>query len=370
VQIIDKGAFPALFQFSESTNNYKAMKKIQILTFLLIALLTSCKESKEESFLTVTNRIIQLNEASVLKGKRVDLEIMGLCDGFCADSLFLFKSLETRNGIKLYNCNTLEFCGELFKIGKGPGEYINLVTNGQYENTSEGIKLWVSDNHLRRIRKINLTRSLQEKKVIMELEYSYRGDFFSPYYINDTCIVTEFYIGNNMSFCAFNPVNQKRTDFFNFFNQDLKGDDLFYVSGNSGIKPDKSKIAYAMIYLNQVLITSMDGKDRFSVSIGPPVSKDKVDRTSRRNKVEYFTSVAVTNNQIWLLYQGSTRSDIELSNTKEPSQIMVLDWEGNLLHYFRLQKRLIKIFIDQTKSFLYGIDNEENIIRYNIKDIR
>ena len=121
------------------------------------------------------------------------------------------------------------------------------------------------------------------------------------------------------------------------------------------------------MYLNQVLITTIDGSEKFSVSIGPPQSKSEIDNTSRRNRIESFSMIAADNNHIWLLYQGLKRSEIETWITKPPtSKIIVLDWNGKLLHYFNLNNSLISIFMDPAKKTLYGIDQDESIIRYDI----
>lgn len=344
------------------------MKKIIISLFSLIILMESCTITpKDKSILAVKNKVIELNKASDLKGEKLNLEVMGLVSGNLTDSLFLLRSLDSINSLKVYNCKTLEFYGELFKTGQGPGEYLNMSTEGQYENTPNGIKLWVYDTLIKKMRLINISKSLQKKAIIQEREYDIDASLQNPYYINDTCLLSTFYTGNNMSLCVFNPANKKRTDFFNFYNQYSEGDFTTYIAGNAKLKPDKSKFAYAFIHLNQVLISSANGKDKFSISIGAPISKDILDKTAIKNRVKYFSSIAVTDDQIWLSYNGLPKNILNSSENKEPCKIIVLDWNGNLLYYFKLKNRLAKIFIDSKKDVLYGIDKEENIIRYDIK---
>jgi hypothetical protein len=123
-----------------------------------------------------------------------------------------------------------------------------------------------------------------------------------------------------------------------------------------------------MINLNQVLITNIDGSKTFSISIGSPLSKSEVDDTRRANRIKNFSMIATDNRHIWLLYQGEKTSDLEprYSEVRPPSKIVVLDWNGNLLHYFILETNLSIIFMDSSKKILYGIDRNESLIKYDI----
>lgn len=345
------------------------MIKYRTIQLLLIFLLASCASSSSGggSFLTVENTILQLPEELGIKGEKLDLEIIGLLDGKCVDSLLIFRT-RGANSLKVYNCNTLEYYGEIFTTGRGPDEFLNMTTNGQYESTEDGICLWVSDNMAKKICLVNLTRTLKEKSIIKEAEFKYKNmSLFNCFYINDTCIAADHFIWKNLSFSAYNPVNKTIVDYYNYFNKDLGDKDVFYLSANSAIKPDKSKIAHAMISLNQVIISSVNGPDKFSVSIGVPVSKDEIDHTSRSDRIEYFSMLTVTDSQIWLLYEGIARKDLETSSNGNKSKVIVIDWNGNPLYQFRLDRSLSTIFLNSSKNILYGIDNEENIYKYSVK---
>jgi len=351
--------------------------KINYIIFLFILVpLGSCttntKSSHNEgSFLTVENKVIDLPEPSGLEGKKLELKVMGLINGFCVDSLFLFTSLESLNSYKIYNNKTFAYCGDLFSEGSGPNEYLNLSSTGQYECTQDGIKLWVSDNTIQKIRKINITKSLKQKKVVQEKEYSYRGSLYNPFSINDSSFITTFYSWKNFSFSTYNPVSKVKIDKFDFFNQSLMQKDIFCISGIPALKPDKTKFAYAMIYLNQVLITSIDGAKKFSVSIGSPQLKSDIDEANEGDKIKNFSAIAADNSHIWLLYQGEKRRNLEHTIFKAPrSKIVVLDWNGNLLHYFILETNLSTIFMDSNKEILYGIDHNESLFKYDISKYR
>jgi hypothetical protein len=340
--------------------------------FLILSLmvLSSCSTKSAhsgKSFLTVDNKIIHLPKPIPLKGVKLKLEVMGLFDGFCVDSLFFFKTYGASNTFKIYNKKTFAHCGDLFSEGNGPNEYQNLSSTGQYESSPDGIRLWVSDNIIKKIRLINITKSLKQKTIVPEKEYSYKGSLYNSYCINDSSFVTTYYYWKNLSFSTYNPVSKVRTDKFDFFNQTMTQDDLFYISGNPALKPDKTKLAYAMINLNQVLITSVDGTHKFSISIGSPQSKSEVDETSRGNRIESFAMIAADDKHIWLLYQGETRKILESDISKAaPSKLIVLDWDGKLAYCFTLETNIGNMFIDTNDKILYGIDRNEGIIKYDI----
>ncbi len=74
---------------------------------------------------------------------------------------------------------------------------------------------------------------------------------------------------------------------------------------------------------------------------------------------------------LYLMASCSSQTQIgeRLMSDNVSSEIFVVDWNGNPLCKLELKEQLVTIFISEEENVLYGIDNNEIIYRYNIKDM-
>jgi len=257
----------------------------------------------------------------------------------------------------------LNFWGKIFDAGQGPADFLRPSTTGVYEKTPEGITMWVSDNSLRRLRNINFTQSLQQKKTIIETDYSYNQSYYNLSPVKENEFLSTFYDGLNLNLITYKPLEKKTENHFKFFKNNLE--EVFYISGNFSLKPDKTKMAYSLIFFNQIVISSIDGREKFAVSVGAPISKEKIAHTGRADRTEYFSMIATSDNLIWLLYHAKTALELRKDNVS--SKLLVFDWDGNSKYLFDTGVHLVSIFLDSQHQFLYGIDKEEHLWKYDIR---
>lgn len=342
-----------------------------IISFIFCFCASKSEKSKSEgsSFL-VKNIIITPNKPIILKGSKVNLEIIGLWNAYSVDSLFLFQTSEFPNSFLVYDATNFKFKGRIFKNGQGPNEFLSLDYFNQIEKQNTNISLWVLDHAFKKLRLVDLGNSLITKKTITRKEYSYHAELNNMYLINDTICICTNLIGPNLEFGYLNIVNSGFKSLFRILNFEVnKTIDIKYTSSCSTIKPDKTKFALSMGYFNQILIANTNGVDKFTISIGKPQSLSKVieNDKSQTQKTQFGVSCS-TNNQIWTIYNNLIEKDFYSSATKCYSKILVLDWKGNPEYTLQTPQKLKSIFFNKNKDVLYGIDINEMIYKYQIKD--
>lgn len=338
------------------------MIKVKKIAVCLLAgiLLVGC--AQKTSFKEIPNRKVDLPaESSDLRFEKLDIQALGLIYGYCVDSLFLLKTREFENSYRVFGVEMGQDYGTILSGGEGPLEYLNVSTQGQYVSTPDSIMLWTTDNIKRKARLLNLTRTLEEKSTVIDQEYSFKKSLYNSYAINDTSFVGYTFDGLTWSFARWNPQSGQVAPLFDLLD-DFR--DISFLSAGSGLKYDKSRIVLAPFFFNQVFFFSPDGEERFSVSLGNPVSFEELKNKQYHERVLYFSNVAVTPEQVWILYDGC---DATVSPEDRPnSRIIVMDWEGNPLYLFDTGKRLNSMFSDSSKDTIYAIDEEENLYRLHI----
>lgn len=332
----------------------------------LIIGLISCTEKVKESALNPTNSIIELSEKKItLEKDSITIDIIGVVDGHNVDDFLLLRSLEFRNSFLIYRNDDFKYCGKIFDYGQGPKEYLNLSTQAQYFiDSKDDIYLWTSDATQGKLRLTNLSSYLKDSTIHYEKEYKLPSGLFNIYYINDSLIIGDFFNGTNSHYVSYNLHNRKIDLLFKFFKDDLTSNDITSTSSAATLKPDDSMVAYAMLFYNQIIISSLDGSTVHSFSIGEPVQSETV--IQNKNSYDYFSQIISTNNQIWTLYQGvyaEQRESIDYCST-----VLVFDWEGHLLYEFDMGKNLSTFFFNKDKKVLFGLGVDEILYQYNIEN--
>lgn len=332
------------------------MRKI-VLFALLTALCASC--SRNQSFMTPENTIVELPKDRLNLTYTSSGEIMGLWSARSVDSLLLLRVEWHDNSLIVANSSTMQIYDTILHQGRGPGEYNNLALQGQYYKKDGDIVIWTRDNDLKLIRSINLTQTLQQEQPVVVDEYRFSGKFYNIYNIGGKDLAGDFYDENKEQFyfSRYDAQSGKFNHYFPFFTRFTR--DISIGSCNATLKPDASRMAFAMIFLNQILFTSTDGKNAFTVSVGTPIKEDAVFGIPMDKRREYFKPLTSNDKQVWVLSNNHDDPKSDL--------LLVFDWDGNLLYSFELGTRLRTIFFDALDNKkLYGIDYNENIVSFDV----
>ena len=333
------------------------MKKYILAFACFCILFVGC--TSQSSFKEIENREIELPPVSSgLQLEELDIHPIGLIHGCCVDSLFLLKTLEYRNSYRVFNVETCEDYGTIFSTGEGPNEFINISTQGQYYTTPDSIMLWVCDNVKKKIRLINLTQTLATGKTAISKEYPLKTTLFNFYAVNDSSFAGSSFDGLKWFMANYQADSGKITPIFGL----LETKDISFASGNAAAKKDLSKFAFAPFFFNQILFYSPDGADRFSVSLGDPVSFEVLQKKAYEDRLSYFSNIASSEDQIWVWFNDPENNSEPGSNSK----IIVMDWDGNPLYLFDTGKQLRSIFSDFQKGTFYGVDADEKLYKMTI----
>lgn len=152
----------------------------------------------------------------------------------------------------------------------------------------------------------------------------------------------------------------------------------FYVVGS----PTKDKLVYAGRVGRHIEILETEGKKikkRIPVcSIYPSFRVTSEQRQVLNDDCLRGVVAWVTENRIYSLMRPYTNKEAkEHSSYKEypnyyGDELMVYDWEGNLLHAYRLDVPLVSFGVTPDDNILYGttLDGEDFVVRrYQLKNL-
>lgn len=239
--------------------------------------------------------------------------------------------------------------------GRANNEFYDASLTGQ----SEGMKFVVNDVNGSAIKIVDLEKTLKEGKCVVDRTIPTGSRVLNAFYMDSTDIVYEQEIRGNfriklMDWQAdtlkkqldlYEPVE----DAFQEYYSDIK------------ISPDKKKLVFGMLRMNQINFLSLETFEKKSVSM--------YRNAVRQNKLEneawlYYDQPAVDDQYVYLIYWDQSAKDNY--KVSKPMEIHVFDWDGNPIKKLKVQEYLAKVFIDSAPGYLYGYDTEDNIYRYKL----
>lgn len=129
-------------------------------------------------------------------------------------------------------------------------------------------------------------------------------------------------------------------------------DSRTYVSMGDGIKPDGSKMFFAMAYMPVygILDISSGDLDVFRIK--------GCRRFSPKERYKHFASIETDDCCIYALYQGTYINEhmLEVAN-----ELLVMDWQGRILHKYEIQPGVRSLVRDG--AYLYFLKFDGNIFR-------
>lgn len=359
------------------------MKK-SIVLFLII--LASCAESKNEyeSF-TIKNGIdeervnFQPSE-SRLKGE--PLKGLGMSNGFISPrdidltpDLLLVTESKSDDLIQIYSREDNSLVANFNKKGYGPGEllraaFVEFVDGGKrlsaYDGNRDVVSLMIVDS---------LNNEGYEA-------YQLKVDNFvdAPQYINDSLFVGLDTQGEGrLAFVDETGMIVKRTG--KLPETDRK-DVIPYVLAHAY----DAKIEYAQEQKKIVVSNRYTDRIELYSDLGEPVAEingplffepdyqvinmGEAVGMAKTKKTRYgFVDVYVAPNYFYVLYSGKT--DAELPREAHfGDQVYIFDYQGRPQEHFRLDRRVLRIAVDEEASLLYASDftnQDHNIIRYEFR---
>lgn len=341
---------------------------LKVTCAVLILSTAACKDYRT-NLLDGANIVINgFPKTDTLKGKKLDLEILGLNVLYVADTFLIgFKGTGADHFFEIYSLPNLYPCGKYILAGRGPNELLTLQYEDQFQIKNGEITMWISDGAANKRVLFNLTKSIERQETIFDtiIHIPSCNCCFNQ---NDTL----------MSLFKYDETNCKQVH-YNFKQRRMMSEQTIFkpfpvpphlrpvFGGYIAAKPERDKYVMAMGDINQINILSNDLKQRFSVSYGEPRDIWEVLNTPDSLRIRYYSSLCCSSDYIYGLYinrearyWGTHGGDV---------QIHVFDYSGNPVSCFVIPNDIIFFTIDEKHKCIYGVKKTEEIFRYDFKKV-
>lgn len=356
-----------------------------------IAMLASCdnKLSDKEYFNGPITAVKDIGNVVPLEGEPIPLPESGFCNGFfyVHDSLLIFYNPKIPTSFySVFDVKAGEYLGEYIKKGGGPLE----VSGGApiYETFVDNDKIktliWVPNQN--KIMLWNITESIHRNTSVYDTIIPYqrgdmrqKGPYHNIYRLSDDRIVAYIppWTSDPKIKAASVPYYQERTlytdelvrdyDIFlkPIFNEESPEMQEQIFRSQDCIKPDGSKIAQGMCYLDQInIIDLQSGKVKGFRIEGSPDFTLFTKELSKYKK--YYLNCQADYNYIYALYAGNPMFP-EDGIFKQSHMLHIFDWEGRFVAKCDLGQPVDYLGLDRVNNILYAMDSRaEKLFAYDL----
>lgn len=361
-----------------------------ILFFVLSVYSISCSEQNKQDSDTIDNLVVITDFPSKqsLKGKVIlENNYEKNSSIFVADTLLIIGMYHDSLTYNVYHTNSLKHLGALGKQGEGPNDWHISYLTGQYDITSKGIMVWVSEPIKGILSKVNVSKVIQSKSPKPVVEHSIKIDnnifpFNEVFFVNDEKIIAN---------SGYDDIDRVRIKSYNTKSKKIRKSDLFPKIKNAKYfpapvlynyyhtffekHPSENLFVQAMYVMNRIdifdenlnLVKSIVGGENWKDDYFD-AQKIDIETDFMKDIKQGYSDLAVTNHFIFALDINKKLS--ASTGLVQQSFIKVFDWEGNPKCLLEVPNDLFSITVDHRKGYLYAIDIEnEKILRYDIKKL-
>jgi len=304
----------------------------------------------------------------------LDTIVMAPIGIYQVDSFLIFNHITGDYFFSLYNLQTKKFVGKFLQRGRGPNEFSNLSYWDEYTFQNNERWLYMSDNNLNCIFKFNLSGYFKTKTTQIELLHQYNGRQMKNHAINDTTFLSfmiTFFDKEVRVFYRKYFSTSDRLEEIELTRKNVNGYEEFDKLWSAEyIRPDKKKMAMAMIHCNRIHIFDLEEfrnnitlvpKNQLNISLSELVKQDPLKTTI------YYISTKATQDYIFALFQNIRISDYQQRLNK--MEIHVFDWNGYPVFKLVVNEYINDFCVDWGTKIMYAFDYEENIYQYDLSHI-
>lgn len=296
---------------------------------------------------------------------------------YIVDSLLIFQDVRANEKfIKYYNINNGEIVTEFGQIGKGPNQLITpyIANVDKIER-----KIYLYDPNLRIMHKFDIAKFSDSPDEIYRLKDQSNDNTITSRIFYATQPVDKRIFGNGLFkdgyITAANFETQQVEYFGNFPLKTTKSNNLNIAdacSNNLRVTPDKNHLIvttnrFGYVACYQINIPSP--KLIWEINLSKALFSTEGQRIifSRNNKIGVM-SMAVTNDKIFLLYQGTEFRYYTSSDTQfYPHTVMVFSINGKPLALYHLDRPAIRIDVDENENiYCISQDPEYNLVKLRL----
>lgn len=347
---------------------------IKIIILVSTITLSACRPKVKPEIKTNQNTIFQTKE---LIGEKIPIDELIPSGIIILDTFFVVFNRKEEKMLKIYSAKTYQLLDTFLSKGRGPEEMQILGTEGRGFCENGDSKLWIKafPNY---IGLLNINKSLKADQPVYDQMFNFFKDRKSNilytsnaiYNIGDsTFLLTKDPERSSASKQNPNPFYVKYNYSTNRFSDTLYLSNYHQVkellpikSGDQCIRPDFKKTIKAYTYINQILISNIETKKQLWLTkLGylPTIEEMSID------KEQYHVGTCCT--QDFFLVSCARRYDNKGNIPKR--YLEVYDWDGNLLWHLDIKQAVWYPYIDEVNGYLYSVNEDDEIWRYDIQDI-
>ena len=343
---------------------------IQLVLFSLL-ILTGCEEKEKKQTI-----VKEFPSSQKLKGEpltsivpyypyKINVE----------DTLLIVLNRDGKNFFQVYNTNTMQLMTEFGSKGRGPGEFLEPAFINQKIDLDEKLYHLIYDTGIKRISYVNIGDFVKNKTATIKQEKLPKrmGDPDRFIYYSDTLSITAPGDMGGGRFQIFKGDSMQTTGYLPKLAFDIHKDNYYSIYNNTSslIHNKKRKIVGTTHMLGQYDFFDFSGNLLYSTVIHRDENLKKNIKSSMeiKNPIRMFyrTDLKSVGDLIYSIYYKyeSTKGS---SSTK--SRIHVLDWNGNPIKEYLLDKLILSFAYDKINNCFYGIapyEEDYQIIKYDIK---
>ncbi|MCF8224028.1 MAG: TolB-like 6-bladed beta-propeller domain-containing protein [Bacteroidales bacterium] len=351
----------------------------KIFLVLLTTWFTSCTNtdiSKKRKLIEVFPHTAQL------EGDFIPLDNMPIAPSaiFIYDTAIIITNSRPQNDYIFYTYNTeFKFIGRFGKSGRGPDEFVTPITCGQFEKTDSSIMLWVHDINKYKIRLVNVTQSLIQKKTITDqiiIEPRSIETGRNVFVLNENMLA-----GSSMGQTGrifWHSLESKQTqwqDFFPEVSYDPIQDQLYnlYV-GTERINTKNSKLVSALLHFKEIDVFNFDGSLAYSIVFSKKVIEPDFFRSPENplpNSLKhYYCDLTLSNDFIYCLNLGISLSQRRSGFSNVIPNIEVFSWDGDAQSNFIADRFISDIAVSPCDDYILGLPagiDSAGVIKYRLK---
>jgi len=303
---------------------------------------------------------------------------------FAYDGMLVFASdLHPDGWLYLYSAETGKRINAIVQRGNGPDEFVNPQLWSRFEKDSNEIYIWIND-----LPRNNLVLLNTQGERVREINTS-KFKSTNPYgvgafhMLNDSLLlahVQPWRIFENRFTASgehvFNYQLGKTVRTYMFYSEYESPNNVHgvspgnYLTSNSTMKPDKTKLATAMFNLKRLNILDIEsGKIK---SIATTDAPDLNHLWSGKPVVEHYRGIKSDERYIYVI--ESTRAKRTEINaiywseylSKPSGRIFVFDWGGNFVRILYVEEDVVWITFDPIRRILYSKTDCEIVRAYDL----
>lgn len=338
--------------------------------FLLSVLIFQGACTLKDNIFDVPVRNVMPEQIISVNGHKVDLGMnapIGISNIYFIDSLLLMKTPQSSSLYTIFSLHTFSCYDSKIRKGRGPCEFMAPICEEEFFSADKLKSMYVFDLNLCKSFKWVPVKNLHNGHAdLTELVALPPGTLNAmPYSDSLHLIRRPNSHGIIYSICDSQMRVVKEMTVYEKISGTRYIDKL---SSSDAVCPGSSKVVMAMCMFPQINFLDMENGEKKSVAVKSGIKHwSKTLQEENAEAFIYYMSLCRSKDRIIALYYGVPL--IEMATEKCIPHIHVFNWDGDFLYDISISENLRSITYDNEGKVLYGLDNSDNIYRYDISFI-